>query len=202
MPLLFAYGTLQQEAVQLSTFGRLLAGQPDEVIGFELTLVRIEDPQVVAVSGETHYGNAAFNGRADSRVRGMAFELTEAELSAADGYERRAGYERVAVELASGHRHETRGRPERVFGVGVPARGVDPADSGARSLFPGWRHAFQMPARKNPPRALMVPSATASPKNASAVGEAGAVPQSRRERPFPEMASETHAPAREKGFLA
>jgi hypothetical protein len=56
-----------------------------------------------------------------------------------------------------------------------PGRGVGPADSGARSLFPGWRHADPMPARKNPPRALMVRSATASPKNARPVGEAVAV---------------------------
>ncbi len=35
MPLLFSYGTLQQEDVQLSTFGRLLQGQRDELLGFE-----------------------------------------------------------------------------------------------------------------------------------------------------------------------
>jgi len=35
MALLFSYGTLQQEAVQMSTFGRLLDGQPDELVGFE-----------------------------------------------------------------------------------------------------------------------------------------------------------------------
>jgi hypothetical protein len=29
MPLLFSYGTLQQENVQLATFGRLLYGQKD-----------------------------------------------------------------------------------------------------------------------------------------------------------------------------
>lgn len=35
MPWLFSYGTLQQEAVQLSTVGRRLAGQADELVGFE-----------------------------------------------------------------------------------------------------------------------------------------------------------------------
>jgi hypothetical protein len=48
MPLIFSYGTLQQEPVQLSTFGRRLQGQEDELLGFEPSLVRIEDPQVVA----------------------------------------------------------------------------------------------------------------------------------------------------------
>ena len=47
MPLMFSYGTLQQDNVQLSTFGRLLQGQRDELLGFEQSLVRIEDPQVV-----------------------------------------------------------------------------------------------------------------------------------------------------------
>jgi len=76
MPLLFSYGTLQHENVQLSTFGRLLQGQRDELPGFEPSLVQIEDPQVVAASGETHYANVTFNGRNDSRVSGTIGEMT------------------------------------------------------------------------------------------------------------------------------
>ena len=102
MPLLFSYGTLQQENVQLSTFGRLLQGQRDELPGFEQSLARIEDPQVVATSGKTHHANVTFNGRNDSRVIGAVFEITDAELAAADQYEQLAQYERVAVMLASG----------------------------------------------------------------------------------------------------
>lgn len=33
MPLLFSYGTLQDDAVQLRTFERLLTGEPDELRG-------------------------------------------------------------------------------------------------------------------------------------------------------------------------
>ena len=102
MPLLFSYGTLQQEDVQLSTFGRLLEGQRDELLGYEPSLVKIEDPQVVAGSGRTHHANVTFNGRNDSRVSGTVFEITEAELAAADQYEQRARYKRVAATLASG----------------------------------------------------------------------------------------------------
>ena len=102
MPWLFSYGTLQQEHVQLSTFGRLLHGQRDELLGFEQSLVRIEDPQVVAASGETHYANVTFNGRNDSRVSGTVFEITEPELAAADQYEQRAVYKRISALLASG----------------------------------------------------------------------------------------------------
>jgi gamma-glutamylcyclotransferase (GGCT)/AIG2-like uncharacterized protein YtfP len=104
MPLLFSYGTLQQENVQLSTFGRLVEGQRDELLGFEQSLVRIEDPQVVATSGKTHHANVTFNGRNDSRVSGTVFEITDAELAAADQYEQVATYKRVAAMLASGKR--------------------------------------------------------------------------------------------------
>jgi len=102
MPLLFSYGTLQEENVQLSTFGRLLQGQRDELPGFERSLVRIEDPKVVATTGRTHYANVTFNGRKDSRVSGTVFEITDAELVAADEYEQGAAYTRVAAQLASG----------------------------------------------------------------------------------------------------
>jgi len=102
MPLLFSYGTLQQENVQLSTFGRLLQGQTDELLGFEQSLVRIEDPQVAATSGKTHHANVTFNGRNDSRVRGTVFAITDTELAAADQYEQLAAYKRVAAMLASG----------------------------------------------------------------------------------------------------
>jgi RimJ/RimL family protein N-acetyltransferase len=102
MPLLFSYGTLQRDDVQLSTFGRLLRGHPDELSGVERSSVRIVDPEIVAASGETHYANLKFNGRNDSRVSGTLFDITDAELAAADRYEQSADYERVAATLASG----------------------------------------------------------------------------------------------------
>jgi len=102
MPLLFSYGTLQQENVQLFTFGRRLQGQRDELLGFELSLTRIEDQQVAAAIGKTHHANVTFNGRNDSRVSGAVFEITDAELAAADQYERLAAYKQVTAKLASG----------------------------------------------------------------------------------------------------
>lgn len=104
MPLVFSYGTLQKEEVQLSTFGRMLEGQRDELLGFQESVVKIENPELVASSGRTHHANVTFNGRNESRVSGTVFELTEAELAAADQYERFAEYERVATTLASGKR--------------------------------------------------------------------------------------------------
>ena len=102
MPLLFSYGTLQQADVQLSTFGRLLQGQRDELPGFERSSIKIADPQVVAAYGRTHNANVTFNGRNDSSVSGTVFEITDAELAAADQYEQRDAYKRVLAMLASG----------------------------------------------------------------------------------------------------
>lgn len=104
MPLVFSYGMLQQEAVQRSTFGRLLHGREDELTGFEPQRVPIEDPQVVAETGETHYDNALYNGDPGSRLGGIVFEVTDDELAAADAFEQRAAYKRISVRLASGTR--------------------------------------------------------------------------------------------------
>jgi gamma-glutamylcyclotransferase (GGCT)/AIG2-like uncharacterized protein YtfP len=101
MPLLFSYGTLQQDNVQLSTFGRLLKGQPDQLVGFEQSLLIIDDPHVVATSGKSHHVIVKFNGVEDSRVSGTVFEITDADLAKADRYEV-AAYKRIAVTLASG----------------------------------------------------------------------------------------------------
>ena len=101
MPLLFSYGTLQDAAVQMSNFGRLLQGTPDELIGFEQSLLRIEDPQFVKQSGKADHAVVKFNGRNASRVTGTVFELSESELASADRYEP-VGYKRVSATLASG----------------------------------------------------------------------------------------------------
>jgi len=101
MPLLFSYGTLQQEAVQLSTFGRRLRAEPDELVGFEQSLLKVEDPAFVAASGKSLHAIVKFNGRTDSRVLGMVLEVSDEELARADAYEP-AGYERISTTLASG----------------------------------------------------------------------------------------------------
>jgi len=93
MPWVFSYGSLQKPAVQLATFGRLLAGHADALEGFELGVVQ---------HGEKRHANVKRCALASSRVSGMAFELTDAELATADEYERADAYTRIAVTLASG----------------------------------------------------------------------------------------------------
>lgn len=103
MPLLFSYGTLQLEPVQLDTFGRRLAGSPDELVGFEKSFVEIADPEVVRTSGQTHHPIVKPTSREADRVAGMVFEITDTELESADEYEEEQ-YRRVEVILGSGTR--------------------------------------------------------------------------------------------------
>jgi gamma-glutamylcyclotransferase (GGCT)/AIG2-like uncharacterized protein YtfP len=100
MPLLFSYGTLQREDVQMSTLGRLLNGQRDELVAFEQSSV-------------AEHANVTFNGNENSRVPGMVFEISDTELAKIDAYEIAFSYVRVVAALASGrqawvYRHESR----------------------------------------------------------------------------------------------
>jgi gamma-glutamylcyclotransferase (GGCT)/AIG2-like uncharacterized protein YtfP len=98
---LFSYGTLQLEKVQLETFGRLLKGSPDTLPGYARTLVRITDPEVIATSGAEFHPIVALSSDPNDTVEGAVFEITQAELDAADAYEV-SDYKRVAVRLRSG----------------------------------------------------------------------------------------------------
>jgi hypothetical protein len=89
MPFLFSYGTLQLAGVQRATFGRLLQGEDDALVGFELGMA----------SGHV---NVTSTGRTEDRVAGVAYEITDAELVAADRYEQRASFGRIGGVLASG----------------------------------------------------------------------------------------------------
>jgi hypothetical protein len=100
---LFSYGTLQLPDVQRATFGRLLNGMRDALVGFRQDMVEITDPDVLAKSGERFHPIVTHSGKAADRVEGMVFEITPEELASADAYEV-ADYERVEAELASGSR--------------------------------------------------------------------------------------------------
>ena len=104
MALLFSYGSLQEEKVQLATFGRLLGGEKDELVGYQPATVAIDDPAVAAEVGRTHHADVQRTGDPRTRVAGMVFELTDAELEASDLYEARFRYLRHAAPLASGRR--------------------------------------------------------------------------------------------------
>ena len=99
---LFSYGTLQDEPVQLQTFGRILKGQPDAITGYTITLVKIKDDAVVTATGMTHYNNITYSGNPSDIIRGTVFIITDEELKQSDAYEALDDYERIRLELRSG----------------------------------------------------------------------------------------------------
>ena len=100
MAYLFSYGTLQQESVQMASFGRRLKGAADILPGWRREMVEITDADVFALSGERCHPILA-PGQLSDEVAGMVFEITDKELAAADRYEV-ADYKRVSVRLKSG----------------------------------------------------------------------------------------------------
>ena len=102
MALLFSYGTLQQEEVQVATFGRKLDGEKDLLVGYEPSLVRIPDPAVAERLKKTHHDNVKATGDDWSTVQGTVFDVTDDEIARADAFEAQYNYKRIVVPLASG----------------------------------------------------------------------------------------------------
>lgn len=98
---LFSYGTLRYEAVQLATFGRKLTGSSDVLTGFQLNMLEINDPNVVATSGESAHPIISFTGNHHDQIPGMVFDVSADELEQADTYEV-DDYKRISVKLSSG----------------------------------------------------------------------------------------------------
>jgi hypothetical protein len=100
--LLFSYGTLQNKDVQIANFGRELAGSEDALPGYARRVAGIADPEIAALTGESHYANVEPTSNPEDAVIGTAFEITEQELATADQYEEATQYLRVLVTLRSG----------------------------------------------------------------------------------------------------
>lgn len=99
--LLFSYGTLRLPAVQTATFGRLLDGQEDAVVGYRVDWVTITDRAVVATSGTDRHPVLRPTDEPGAVVEGSVLLVTDEELDAADRYEV-DDYARVCVPLRSG----------------------------------------------------------------------------------------------------
>jgi len=100
---LFSYGTLRDPQVQLATFGRLLEGERDAVVGYRRQMLTITDPAVVATSGSDRHPVLRASEDPAEAVEGTVFRISEQELLAADAYEV-ADYARTSVPLRSGGR--------------------------------------------------------------------------------------------------
>lgn len=99
--LLFSYGTLQQENVQLASFGRLLEGEEDAMPGYRQDMLEITDPEVIRTSGKRFHPVVTPSADPADSVAGKVFWISAEELAAADRYEV-ADYKRISVRLASG----------------------------------------------------------------------------------------------------
>ena len=103
MQYLFSYGTLQQENVQISTFGRLLEGKKDSLSGYIIDDLVITDPKVISASGKSIHPILRYTGVSSDTVEGTVFQLTDTELAQSDAYEV-ADYQRQSAILQSGFR--------------------------------------------------------------------------------------------------
>jgi len=103
MPYLFSYGTLQKEQVQIETFGRILKGEKDTLVGYNLSMVEITDPEVLRKSGEQYHPIIDFTGNVENKVEGVLFEVTEEEILNADKYEV-DDYKRIETLFQSGNK--------------------------------------------------------------------------------------------------
>src|SRR5690242_2253205 len=97
---LFSYGALQNGDVQVATFGRLLDGAPDQLVGFRQKAHEVADAEFLAKGGARLQSIVVRSGDPADCVPGWVYMVTEAELAAADAYEPR-GYRRIETVLAS-----------------------------------------------------------------------------------------------------
>ena len=101
--LLFSYGTLQLEKVQLENYGRLFIGEPDRLTGYKIEKLQITDSIVLAKSQLEYHPIAVKSEDERDFIEGMLFEITDAELRETDKYEV-SQYHRILETFESGKR--------------------------------------------------------------------------------------------------
>ena len=101
MEKLFSYGTLQFKNVQLDTFGRILNGTKEKLLGYKTERLKITDDSVINSSHNDNHPIIRYTGNKIDLVEGLLFEITHDELLLADSYEV-DDYKRVKVTFKSG----------------------------------------------------------------------------------------------------
>lgn len=92
---LFAYGTLIDKEVQETIFGRVLEGTLDQLKGYIVKKITIEEE-----FGMTEYPIITATQNPEDNISGILYQLTQRELQLADTYEG-IHYKRIQVELNS-----------------------------------------------------------------------------------------------------
>ncbi|MFI8320678.1 GDSL-type esterase/lipase family protein [Streptomyces sp. NPDC085529] len=96
---LFSFGTLLDQRVQHSLFGRAVPTTPASLAGYTTRPLAITDASVIATSGQDVH--LTLERQSGATVEGAVLRLSEAELAAADAYEV-DDYARRRVLLTSG----------------------------------------------------------------------------------------------------
>jgi hypothetical protein len=99
--LLFSYGTLQLEKVQLENYGRILNGEQDILTGYKMDNLQITDSTVLAKSKLEYHPIAVKSDNQNDFIAGVIFEITETELVETDKYEV-SQYRRILETFKSG----------------------------------------------------------------------------------------------------
>jgi gamma-glutamylcyclotransferase (GGCT)/AIG2-like uncharacterized protein YtfP len=92
---LFAYGSLREEEVQKSIFGRILKGVPEKLQGYVVKRIEIEEE-----FGLENYPIITPTEDSSDCIEGIVYELTVQELQLSDTYEGNS-YTRIEVPLQS-----------------------------------------------------------------------------------------------------
>ncbi|WDF62397.1 gamma-glutamylcyclotransferase family protein [Flavobacterium sp. KACC 22763] len=96
MEKLFSYGTLRSKQVQMQIFKKVLVGTPDQLLGYKLKSLQIEEE-----FGMADYVVAIASENAEENIHGVVFNVTSADLAKVDLFESNS-YRRVQVKLQSG----------------------------------------------------------------------------------------------------
>lgn len=99
--LLFSYGTLQLEKVQLENYGRILKGEKDKLTGYRIENLQITDSKVLIKSQLEYHPIAIKSNKQIDFIDGVIFELTDTELAETDKYEV-SQYHRILETFESG----------------------------------------------------------------------------------------------------
>tara|TARA_X000000368_G_scaffold419047_1_gene421788 strand:+ start:132 stop:464 length:333 start_codon:yes stop_codon:yes gene_type:complete len=101
MESLFSYGTLQYRKVQIETFGRILNGTNDILIGYKLKELKIKNQDVINTSGEENHPIIYKTENKSDFIKGILFKVSKEEIILSDKYEA-CNYKRINLKFQSG----------------------------------------------------------------------------------------------------
>lgn len=92
----FSYGTLRSKEIQMRVFNRILNGTPDQLLGYKLKDIKIEEE-----FGIEDYHVAIASENPTDTINGILFSISDSDLAKIDLFESNV-YKRIEVTLKSG----------------------------------------------------------------------------------------------------